>query len=209
MQDRSTMLPEQLKPLLLEHLTRVRIFHEQDIQKGLGEGYLPLERKYPNAAREWGWPYVFPSERLSRDPRSGKMRRHHIHESGLQRAVRKAARSANLTKPVSPHTFRHRFATHLLEAGYDIRMVQEVLSHKDMSTTMIYTQGSRKGGIGDKAHWICYSRYAEPPFPDFFLVTGPEIGHDTLQPTRRHGKNGNPPQTRRLEVMLASPLPVR
>ena len=109
MKDRVTMLPEQLKPFLREQLDRVRVIHNQDLKKGLGEVYLPfaLERKYPNAAREWGWQYVFPSDRISEDPRSKKMRRHHISESSVQRAVRDAARAAGLSKPVSPHTFRH------------------------------------------------------------------------------------------------------
>ncbi|MBU1487480.1 tyrosine-type recombinase/integrase [bacterium] len=117
----------------------------------MGEVYLPfaLEGKYPNAAKEWGWQYVFPSARISKDPPQWqKMRRHHINESGLQRAVQNAARAVGSSKPVSPHTFRHSFATHLLEAGYDIRTVQELLGHKDVSTTMIYAHVINKGGMG-------------------------------------------------------------
>ena len=127
--------------------------HEHDMKRGFGAVYLPyaLERKYPNAEREWGWQYVFPSGRITKDPRSRKMRRHHVNESGLQRAVQKAARSADITKPVSPHTFRHSFATHLLEAGYDIRTVQELLDHKGVSITMIYTHVVKKGDMGVKS----------------------------------------------------------
>ena len=146
--DRITILPESVIPDLQTHLKRVKTIHENDLSRGYGRVYLPyaLSRKYPQADREWGWQYVFPSKSLSKNPRTGEIRRHHIHENSLQKAVKSAARLVHISKPVSCHSFRHSFATRLLENGYDIRTVQELLGHKDVSTTMIYTHVLNKGG---------------------------------------------------------------
>ncbi|MGD2124485.1 MAG: integron integrase [Desulfobacteraceae bacterium] len=141
MKDRITMLPESVKPALRENLERCRKIHQKDLEDGGGRVYMPqvLAKKYPNAARQWAWQYVFPAKSLSQDPRSGERRRHHVHENALQKAVKKVVRLAGIHKHVTCRTFRHSFATHLLEDGYEIRTVQELLGHKDVNTTMIYT----------------------------------------------------------------------
>ncbi len=139
--DRSTILPKGIREELHSHIEKVKALHLSDLEQGFGEVYLPeaLARKYRNAARETGWQYVFPSRKLSKDPRSGKVMRHHVLESGLQKAVKRAARNAGIDKRVTCHTLRHSFATHMLERGTNIRVLQELMGHADVKTTEIYT----------------------------------------------------------------------
>lgn len=150
MKDRVTMLPEKTRGPLLKHLEKARRIHQCDLADGYGRVAMPyaLERKYPNAASEWRWQFVFPQEHRWTNPLAGKQGRHHMHESLIQKAVRGAARKAGIAKRATCHTLRHSFATHLLESGYDIRTVQELLGHKDVRTTMIYTHVLNRGGKG-------------------------------------------------------------
>lgn len=146
---RQTLFPKILHDPVKAHLIKVKEMHQADLRKGYGSVYLPhaLARKYPNAETEWRWQYVFPSPRLSEDPRSGKKQRHHLFEAGIRRSVSRAVKKAGLDKHASPHTFRHSFATHLLESGIDIRTIQKLLGHKNLSSTMIYTHVAQEINI--------------------------------------------------------------
>jgi integron integrase len=151
--DRVTMLPDSIVPSLREHLARMKSIHQKDLAAGHGSVHMPygLDKKFPAAHKQWIWQYIFPATTINPDPETGNLCRHHIHETALQKAIRDAAKIADIEKRVTPHAFRHSFATHLLQNNYDIRTVQELLGHKDVKTTMIYTHVLQRGGLAVKS----------------------------------------------------------
>ncbi len=175
--DRITVLPDSLIPPLQEQLERVKIVHKNDIANNLPGVSLPtaLDRKFPNAHKDWSWQYLFPSKNYSKDPRTRRRARHHLHASGIQKAIRTVAQDSGLNKRVTPHTLRHSFATHLLEAGYDIRTVQELLGHKDVRTTMIYTHVLNRGGIAVRSPIDDELRYVREYSTTYSIAVSKEL----------------------------------
>jgi integron integrase len=209
--DRVTLLPEAVEESLRAHLVRVKALHEKDLAEGYGAVYLPfaLERKYPGASKQWGWQYVFPSRRRSVDPRSSVTRRHHAAQRAVEKGFKAAARAAGITKHVGPHTLRHCFATHLLEGGYDIRTVQELLGHEDIRTTEIYTHVLRRGGRGVRSPLDAAPPGDPSPAPPASMpaAPAPRLGRARSQGTgRARGRNETKPASRRPDERTAAPL---
>jgi integron integrase len=212
--DRFVPLPAAVRPQLVSRLARVKQLHEEDLAKGGGTVYMPfaLARKYPGSGREWGWQWLFPARDVSQDPRSDAVRRHHIHERVIQRAVKEAVRDAGIKRPVNCHTFRHSFATHLIEDGYDIRTVQELLGHKHVNTTMIYTHVlNRSGGRGVRSPIDAlgfYNWYAEHgASADFQTLGGPKHYLMSRSPGQHVSEAGRGEQC--AEVSRGDRLPTR